>query len=82
MMRTHELQFRLLPPEARHAALHRLALRGCDPESISEQTGIPAHEVRRQLSDAALEPFAGSIRRTPDVASRRAARTMTADSRI
>jgi hypothetical protein len=48
-----QLQFRLLPPEAQRAALHRLALRGCDPMSISVQTGVPEGEVRRQLGRAA-----------------------------
>jgi len=50
MMNTpSQLQFRLLPPEAQRAALQRLALRGCDPMSISVQTGVPEVEVRRQL---------------------------------
>jgi hypothetical protein len=47
-----QLQFKLLPPEAQRAALQRLALRGCDPMSISVQTGVPEVEVRRQLGEA------------------------------
>jgi hypothetical protein len=41
------LQFRLLPPEAKRAALQRLALRGCDLASISAQTGLDEGEIRR-----------------------------------
>lgn len=57
----NQLQFRLLPPEAQNAALHRLALRGCDPVSISAQTGVPESAVRRRLDDAALAPLSGLL---------------------
>jgi len=57
MSTAYQLHFRLLPPEAQHAALHRLALHGCDPVSISEQTGMPENVVRRHLSGAALATF-------------------------
>jgi hypothetical protein len=49
MTHPSQLQFRFLPPEAKQAALQRLALRGCDLASISAQTGLPEGEIRRHL---------------------------------
>ena len=65
----NQLQFRLLPPEAQNAALHRLALRGCDPVSISAQTGVPESAVRRRLADAELAPLPGLLQRRRHIAA-------------
>jgi DNA-directed RNA polymerase specialized sigma24 family protein len=51
-----QLQFSLLPFEAQRAAFHRLALRGCDPATISTRTGVPESEIRRHLSEADVVP--------------------------
>lgn len=40
MLSPSHLHFRTLSPEARQSALQRLAWRGFDPRTISEQTGI------------------------------------------
>jgi hypothetical protein len=58
-----QLQFRLLPPEARAAAIHRLALQGRDVADISDQTGLPVEEIRPQLSIASPVPSGPWYRR-------------------
>ena len=55
MLSPSHLHFRTMSPEARQSALHRLAWRGFDPRTISEQTGLPEFEVRRAIeSDAGV----------------------------
>jgi hypothetical protein len=49
MLSPSHLHFRTLSPEARQSALQRLAWRGFDPRTISEQTGLPEIEVRRVI---------------------------------
>lgn len=49
MLSPAQIQFRLLTPEAQHAAVHRLALRGCDVATISERTGMAEADVKRYL---------------------------------
>ena len=49
MLSPSHLHFRTLSPEARQSALQRLAWRGFDPRTISEQTGLPEMEVRRVI---------------------------------
>lgn len=80
MSNAHQLQFRLLPPEAQHAALHRLALRGCDPVSISAQTGVPENVVRRHLSGAALASLTGLPQQRRPIASKHNHRSISMDS--
>jgi hypothetical protein len=49
MLSPSHLYFRTMSPEARQSALQRLAWRGFDPRTISEQTGLPEIEVRRVI---------------------------------
>ena len=49
MLSPSHLHFRALSPEAQQSALQRLAWRGFDPRTISEQTGLPEMEVRRVI---------------------------------
>ncbi len=49
MLLPSHLHFRTMSPEARQSALQRLAWRGFDPRTISEQTGLPEIEVRRVI---------------------------------
>ena len=64
MHQTTQLQFRLMAPEAQHAAVQRLALRGADIETICERTGLSATEVRRYLAGSLL-PRAGTPPASP-----------------
>lgn len=80
MSTAHQLHFRVLPPEAQHAALQRLALHGWDPASISAQTGVPEKVVRRHLADAALAPLTGLPLRRRRVLGRPDARSISMDS--
>jgi hypothetical protein len=54
MLSCSQLQFRLMTPEAQHAAVRRLALRGWDAKTISAQTGMPEADVHSLLADAAI----------------------------
>jgi DNA-directed RNA polymerase specialized sigma24 family protein len=58
MHRSAQLQFQRLPPEARRAALWRLAWSGLAPEQIAERTGWTAEEVRQAMNEE-LEPQSG-----------------------
>ena len=49
MLSPSHLHFRTMSPEARQSALQRLAWRGFDSRTISEQTGLPEIEVRRLI---------------------------------
>ena len=51
MHRSAQLQFQRLPPEAKRAALWRLAWSGLAPEQIAERTGWSIDEVRRAMHD-------------------------------
>jgi DNA-directed RNA polymerase specialized sigma24 family protein len=54
MLSPAHLQFRTMSPEAQRAALQRLAWRGCDPGTISAQTGIPETEVQRLIDSPVM----------------------------
>jgi hypothetical protein len=49
MLSPAHLHFRTMSPEAQRAALQRLAWRGCDPGTISAQTGMPETEIKRLI---------------------------------
>ena len=49
MLSPAQMHFRMLSPEAQHAALQRLAWRGCDLKAISMETGLPEAAVRQLL---------------------------------
>ena len=51
MHRSAQLQFQRLPPEARRAAIWRLAWSGLAPEQIAERIGWSAEQVRRAMHD-------------------------------
>jgi hypothetical protein len=49
MLSPSHLHFRAMSPEAQQAALQRLAWRGCNPATISAQTGMPEADIRRLI---------------------------------
>jgi hypothetical protein len=49
-----KLQFQRLPPEARRAALWRLAWTGLPVEQIAEQTGWSVAQVRRAIDEESI----------------------------
>ena len=66
MLSPSHLHFRTLSPEARQSALQRLAWRGFDPRTISEQTGLPEMEVRRVIE---AHPCASSTQQIESASS-------------
>jgi hypothetical protein len=56
MLSPSHLHFRAMSPEARQSALQRLAWKGFDTRTISEQTGLPEMEVRREIEACASAP--------------------------
>ena len=74
-----QLQFRCLPPEARAAAIHRLALQGRDAADISVQTGLPLEEIRPQLPVAPPFPGGRWHRRSVDLTATRHALQLRSD---
>jgi hypothetical protein len=58
-----------MSPEARHSALQRLAWRGLDPMTISQQTGLSENEVRNVFQAQGSSPLTLTQphRRTPFV---------------
>ena len=50
------LQFQRLPPEARRAALWRLAWSGMGIEQIADRVGWSVDQVRRTLDEESIQP--------------------------
>jgi hypothetical protein len=50
-----KLQFQRLPPEAKRAALWRLAWSGQSIEQIAERTGWSVEQVRRTIDEETIE---------------------------
>jgi len=57
MVSPSHLHFRSMSPEARHSALQRLAWRGLDPETISQQTGLSENEIREVIEAQVSSPL-------------------------
>jgi hypothetical protein len=50
------LQFQRLPPEAKRAALWRLAWSGLSIEQMAERTGWSVEQVRRTIDEESIPP--------------------------
>jgi hypothetical protein len=53
---TEKLQFQRLPPEAKRAALWRLAWKGLPVEQIADRTGWSVDQVRRMMDEESVQP--------------------------
>ena len=51
-----KLQFQRLPPEAKRAALWRLAWKGLPVEQIADRTGWSVEQVRRMIDEESMQP--------------------------
>jgi hypothetical protein len=52
-----QLQFQRLPPEAKRAALWRLAWSGLSIEQIAERTGWSRDQVRRAIDEESIPAY-------------------------
>ena len=53
-----KLQFQRLPPEAKRAALWRLAWSGLPVEQMAERTGWSVEQVRRAIDEESIPSWA------------------------
>jgi hypothetical protein len=51
-----KLQFQRLPPEAKRAALWRLAWSGLAIEQMAERTGCSVEQVRSMIDEESMQP--------------------------
>jgi hypothetical protein len=51
-----KLQFQRLPPEARRAALWRLAWSGLTVEQMAERTGCSIEQIRGMIDEESIQP--------------------------
>jgi hypothetical protein len=56
MNRMAKLQFQRLPPEAKRAALWRLAWSGLAIEQMAERTGCSVEQVRSMIDEESMQP--------------------------
>ena len=56
MNTSEKLQFQRLPPEAKRAALWRLAWKGLPVEQIADRTGLSVEQVRRMINEESMQP--------------------------
>jgi hypothetical protein len=56
MNTSEKLQFQRLPPEAKRAALWRLAWKGLPVEQIADRTGWSVEQVRRMMDEESMQP--------------------------